>query len=184
MRIPWPTRRSPPSAKSCSRSNEPRASPDEARRAKRSTVEVVDAARCVASSSRAIGDLKATAHHWVREIPIHPDLRDALTSWAGRTLRLARRRQPRAVSQPARGRLLVKGAHDIITAIATAAGLEDQDVTAHVLRHTFATRLVRGAPTSSSSPSSSGTPAWKPRVPTADPPNRMRATLELLDVDH
>jgi site-specific recombinase XerD len=42
------------------------------------------------------------------------------------------------------GRLSVKGAHDIITAIATAAGLEDEDVTAHVLRHTFATRLVRG----------------------------------------
>jgi integrase len=38
----------------------------------------------------------------------------------------------------------VKGAHDIITTIAAAAGLEDEDVTAHILRHTFATRLVRG----------------------------------------
>ena len=42
------------------------------------------------------------------------------------------------------GRLSVKGAHDIITAIAAAAGLEDDEITAHVLRHTFATRLVRG----------------------------------------
>jgi RNA-directed DNA polymerase len=48
------------------------------------------------------------------------------------------------VSQPAGGRLSVKGAHDIITAVATAAGLEDDEITAHVLRHTFATRLVRG----------------------------------------
>jgi site-specific recombinase XerD len=42
------------------------------------------------------------------------------------------------------GRLSVKSAHDIITTIAAAAGLEDDDITAHVLRHTFATRLVRG----------------------------------------
>jgi integrase len=42
------------------------------------------------------------------------------------------------------GRLSVKGAHDIITKVATAAGLEDHDITAHVFRHTFATRLVRG----------------------------------------
>ncbi|MGZ6692680.1 MAG: tyrosine-type recombinase/integrase [Solirubrobacteraceae bacterium] len=37
----------------------------------------------------------------------------------------------------------VRGAHDIITAIARTAGLED-DATVHVLRHTFATTLVRG----------------------------------------
>jgi site-specific recombinase XerD len=37
----------------------------------------------------------------------------------------------------------VKGAHDIITAIAAAAGLED-DTTVHVLRHTFATTHMRG----------------------------------------
>ena len=41
------------------------------------------------------------------------------------------------------GRLSVKGAHDIVTAIADRAGLDD-DTTTHVLRHTFATRLVRG----------------------------------------
>ncbi len=40
-------------------------------------------------------------------------------------------------------RLGVKGAHDIITGIAEGAGLDDE-ITAHVLRHTFATTLVRG----------------------------------------
>lgn len=40
-------------------------------------------------------------------------------------------------------RLSVRAAHDIITGIPATAGLDD-DVTAHVLRHTFATTLVRG----------------------------------------
>jgi len=56
---------------------------------------------------------------------------------------LARPRKPGAVPQPARRPLSVKAVHDIITAIATRAGLDD-DVSAHVLRHTFATTLVRG----------------------------------------
>ncbi len=80
----------------------------------------------------------------VREIPIHPELRTVLTGWLDergdwpgadtRALFLNQRG----------GRLSVKGAHDIITTIADAAGLEDDEITAHVLRHTFATRLVRG----------------------------------------
>jgi len=37
----------------------------------------------------------------------------------------------------------VKGAHNIITGIAESAN-PDEQVTAHTLRHTFATRLVRG----------------------------------------
>jgi site-specific recombinase XerD len=40
-------------------------------------------------------------------------------------------------------RLSVRGAHDIITGIAAAAGLDD-DTTVHILRRTFATTLVRG----------------------------------------
>ncbi len=40
-------------------------------------------------------------------------------------------------------RLSVKGAHDVITGIGETAGLDDH-TTAHVLRHTFATTLVRG----------------------------------------
>jgi integrase/recombinase XerC len=57
--------------------------------------------------------------------------------------------RPSATDSPAlflnqRGqRLSVRGAHDIITSIAAAAGLDD-DTTVHTLRHTFATTLVRG----------------------------------------
>lgn len=79
-----------------------------------------------------------------REVPIHPQLRAALTGWLGE-----RPDWPGATDSPAlflnkRGqRLSARGAHDVITGIAASAGLDD-DITAHVLRHTFATTLVRG----------------------------------------
>ena len=80
----------------------------------------------------------------VRQVPIHPQLHAALNDW------LAERADwPGATDSPAlflnqRGqRLSVRGAHDIITSIAAAAGLDD-DTTVHILRHTFATTLVRG----------------------------------------
>ena len=41
-------------------------------------------------------------------------------------------------------RLSVRGAHAIITGIAATGGLEEEDTTVHILRHTFATTLVRG----------------------------------------
>jgi site-specific recombinase XerD len=79
----------------------------------------------------------------VREVPIHATLRKALEDWLvdrkdwpggdSRALFLNRRG----------GRLGARGAHDVITGIAAAAGLDD-DVTAHALRHSFATTLVRG----------------------------------------
>ncbi|MGI9121253.1 MAG: tyrosine-type recombinase/integrase [Acidimicrobiales bacterium] len=80
----------------------------------------------------------------VREVPVHPQLRTTLAGWLDE-----RPDWPGADQNPAlflnqRGqRLGVKGAHDIITRIAERAGLDD-DITAHVLRHTFATTLVRG----------------------------------------
>ena len=80
----------------------------------------------------------------VRKVPIHPQLHTALTDWLNE-----RADWPGAKDNPAlflnqRGqRLSVRGAHDIVTAITAAAGLED-DTTVHVLRHTFATTLVRG----------------------------------------
>ena len=80
----------------------------------------------------------------VRHVPIHPQLNAAIAGW------LAERADwPGANDSPAlflnqRGqRLSVRGAHDIITGIAAAAGLDD-DTTVHTLRHTFATTLVRG----------------------------------------
>ena len=80
----------------------------------------------------------------VREIPIHQQLRKALVDWLHE-----RDDWPRASGSPALflnqcgNRLSARGAHDIITGIAARAGLDDP-VTAHVLRHSFATTLVRG----------------------------------------
>jgi site-specific recombinase XerD len=78
----------------------------------------------------------------VRHVPIHPQLRAALAGWLDE-----RADWPGATDTPAlflnqRGqRLSVRGAHDIVTA--AAAGLDDH-ATVHVLRHTFATTLLRG----------------------------------------
>jgi integrase/recombinase XerC len=80
----------------------------------------------------------------VREIPIHPDLRTALAGWLDERPEWPGADTAALFLNQRGGRLSVKGAHDIITTIAAAAGLEDDAITAHVLRHTFATRLVRG----------------------------------------
>jgi integrase/recombinase XerC len=78
-----------------------------------------------------------------REVPAHPVLRKALSTW------LAERHDwPGAEGNPAvflnqrGGRLSVRGAHDVVTAAGSGAGLDG--ITAHVLRHSFATTLVRG----------------------------------------
>jgi site-specific recombinase XerD len=68
----------------------------------------------------------------VREVPLHPELRKALTDWL-----VERRDWPGAKDGPSlflnqRGhRLSAKGAHDVITGIADRGGLDDH-VTAHV----------------------------------------------------
>ncbi|WP_338204270.1 tyrosine-type recombinase/integrase [Candidatus Nephthysia bennettiae] len=80
----------------------------------------------------------------VREVPVHPQLRTNLALWLDE-----RPNWPGADSTPAlflnqRGdRLSVRGASDVVITIAEAAGLEDE-TTAHILRHTFATTLIRG----------------------------------------
>ena len=76
-----------------------------------------------------------------REIPLHPKLRDALTAWLEERQHWPGANIPALYLNQRGGRLSVKGAHDIITTI--AADLDEQ-ITAHTLRHTFATRLVRG----------------------------------------
>jgi integrase/recombinase XerC len=79
-----------------------------------------------------------------RTVDLHPELRDAYQAWIDQ-----RATWPGADVTPAlflnrRGaRLGVRGASDIFTAILDQAGLDD-DGTAHVLRHTMATTLVRG----------------------------------------
>jgi len=80
----------------------------------------------------------------VREVPIHPQLRRDLTLWLEE-----RSNWPGANATPALflnqrgGRLSVRGASDVVAALADAASQEDE-TTAHVLRHTFGTTLVRG----------------------------------------
>lgn len=80
----------------------------------------------------------------VREVPVHPQLRIALTGWLDERPDWLGAQDSPALFLNQRGqRLSVRGAHDIITGISTGAALED-DITTHVLRHTFATTLVRG----------------------------------------
>ncbi|MCA1705327.1 MAG: tyrosine-type recombinase/integrase, partial [Actinobacteria bacterium] len=80
----------------------------------------------------------------VREVPIHPQLRISVTGWLDERPNWPGAGVTAALFLNQRGqRLGVKGAHDIITGIAATAGLDDE-ITAHVLRHTFATTLVRG----------------------------------------
>jgi integrase/recombinase XerC len=80
----------------------------------------------------------------IRDVPIHPKLRTDIQLWLE-----ARPDWPGADTNPALflnhrgGRLSVRGARDVIARIADAAGLDD-DTTARVLRHTFATTLVHG----------------------------------------
>ncbi len=80
----------------------------------------------------------------MREIPIHPQLRAALSGWLEERPSWPAVQQTPALFLNQRGRRLgVKAAHNIITGIAANAGLDDE-ITTHVLRHTFATTLVRG----------------------------------------
>jgi site-specific recombinase XerD len=80
----------------------------------------------------------------VREIPVHAQLRTALSEWLGERPRWAGASESPALFLNRRGgRLGARGAHEVITGIAQRAALDDR-VTAHVLRHSFATTLVRG----------------------------------------
>jgi integrase/recombinase XerC len=80
----------------------------------------------------------------IREVPIHAQLRENLQLWLDE-----RTHWPGANSNPALllnrrgGRLTTRGASQIFHTIADAAGLDD-NTTAHILRHCFATTLIRG----------------------------------------
>jgi len=79
----------------------------------------------------------------LREVPIHPQLRVALTAWLQERRGWTGAAESSALFLNRRGsRLSARGAHDVITSMAGKAGLDDR-VTAHVLRHSFATTLVR-----------------------------------------
>ncbi|WP_281278673.1 tyrosine-type recombinase/integrase [Micromonospora pisi] len=78
-----------------------------------------------------------------RSVPVHPEMGDALNAWL-----VVRRDWPGADTNPALflnragGRMSTRTADEIVGAIAAAAGLADL-ITPHVLRHTFATDLIR-----------------------------------------
>jgi site-specific recombinase XerD len=77
-----------------------------------------------------------------RTAPVHVKLREALAEW------LAERPSRPGAELPAlftsvRGtRMTTDALADVITAITRAAGLDD-DVSSHILRHTFGTELTR-----------------------------------------
>ena len=79
-----------------------------------------------------------------RHIELHPQLRDAYSVWLDE-----RAGWPGADAASAfflnrrGGRLSARGASDVFTTVVQGAGLDDE-ATAHTLRHTFATTLVRG----------------------------------------
>jgi integrase/recombinase XerD len=80
-----------------------------------------------------------------REIPAHPELRTQLGIWIHE-----RPGWPGADTSPALplkargGRLGARGARDILARLADDAGIDTEEFTSHVLRHTFGTTLVRG----------------------------------------
>lgn len=77
-----------------------------------------------------------------REVPVHAHLRDPLHRWITHDRHGWVGAEGPALLLNYRGeRLSTRGAHNILTTIAEQAGIDD--FTAHVLRHTFGTRLVR-----------------------------------------
>jgi site-specific recombinase XerD len=79
-----------------------------------------------------------------RDVQVHPQLREDLSRWlAERPAWPGARASPALFLNRRGGRLTTRGASAIIAGIAEAAALDDP-ATAHVLRHTCATILVRG----------------------------------------
>ena len=77
----------------------------------------------------------------VRQVPLHPTTHATLNGWLAERADWPGATDTFALFLNQRGqRLSVRGAHDIITGIAAAAGIDD-DTTVHILRHTFATTL-------------------------------------------
>jgi integrase/recombinase XerC len=81
----------------------------------------------------------------VRELPVHTQLRTDLQTWLDERPNWSGAETSPALLLNHYGRhLSVRGASEIIRGIAAAANLDDEHITAHIGRHTFATILVRG----------------------------------------
>lgn len=83
----------------------------------------------------------------IRMLPVHPDLRQALADWLEARSAWKGAATHTAVFLNHRGgRLSDRAARDIITGLGDAVGLGDdptEPFSSHVLRHTFATQLIR-----------------------------------------
>jgi site-specific recombinase XerD len=80
----------------------------------------------------------------IREVPIHSQLREPLTGWLDERPKWSNASTEKALFLNRRGgRLTARGASTVFTAIGAAAGLDDE-ITAHIGRHTFVTQLIRG----------------------------------------
>jgi integrase/recombinase XerC len=81
----------------------------------------------------------------VRTVPVHPQLRADLQLWLDERPDWPGANQcPALLLNRSHGRLSTRGASGIIRRIAADAGLDDEHITAHIGRHTFATTLIRG----------------------------------------
>jgi integrase/recombinase XerC len=78
-----------------------------------------------------------------RTVPAHAALREALTAWLAERPSYPNAATSAALFLSARGtRMTTAALADVIDRITSAAGLEDE-VTSHLLRHTFGTELTR-----------------------------------------
>lgn len=75
-----------------------------------------------------------------RELPLHPVLREALAAWIAE--RPAVDSPALFISRRGQSRMSTDAVDDVIHGITGKAGLDDE-ISAHVLRHTFATRMLR-----------------------------------------
>ncbi len=88
------------------------------------------------SARKGISASTANARRSARSL--HAKLRDALTDWLEERQDWPGANTPALYLNQRGGRLSTKGAHDIITTIAATAQPDDE-ITAHMLRHTLAT---------------------------------------------
>lgn len=93
--------------------------------------------------SRRIGELRLYGKGGkVRTVPLKPQLRTALAAWIEQRASWLGADSPALFLNRVGERLSATGASEIITAVTVGARFEEP-ATAHVLRHTFGTTLVR-----------------------------------------